>query len=63
MIAVGKIVHRLQSLIDDPNTCFMGTDCDFLDIFGREPMQPKFRIDLLRSFNRGLRMKLRCSKL
>ena len=62
MIAVGKVVHRLQSLVDNANTCFMSTDRDFLNILHRQPMQLKFGVDLLRSFNSGLRMKFRCSK-
>lgn len=61
MIAVGKVVHWFELLVDDTNTSLMGTDNDFFDISCCLPTRLQLRVNVFCRLDGSLRVEFRCS--
>lgn len=60
VIPISKVVHRLELLIDNPNTGFVCANGDVLDVFCRLALLLQLGVDMLGGFDGGLRMELGC---
>ncbi len=58
VIAISKVVHRLELLIDNTDTSLMGTALDMLDILSRLPHINELLADSGRGLNGGLGVEL-----
>ena len=51
VVAIGKVVHRLELLVNNPHARVMGTVGDLLDVSNVLSNLPELLIDNLSSFN------------
>lgn len=58
VVAVSKVVHGFELLVDDADTGFMCADCDVFNILGRFSLFFQLSVNTFRSLDGGLRVKL-----
>jgi len=58
VVTVGKVVHRLELLVNDADASLVGSASDGLDVSGRLALRLEEVVDLLRSLDSGLRVEL-----
>lgn len=58
MVAVSKVVHGLELLVNNPDASFVGPVRHILDIFSGLTHLPQLDIDALSSLNGSLGMEL-----
>ena len=58
VVAVGKVVHRLELLVDDADAGLVGADGHLLDVGGGLAHGLELGVDLLRGLDGGLRVEL-----
>ena len=54
MISIGKVVHRLELLVDDTHTGFVCSDGDVFDVFCGLALLFQLGVDVLSGFDGGL---------
>ncbi len=57
VISIGEVVHGLELLVDDADTGFMCSDSDIFDVFCGFALLFQLRMNVLGSFDGGLRME------
>jgi hypothetical protein len=58
VVTVGKVVHRLELLVNDADASLVGSASDGLDVSGRLALRLEEVVDLLRGLDSGLRVEL-----
>ena len=54
VITIGKVVHRLELLVNDTDACLVGAVSDLLDVGGGLSKSLELHVDDLSGLNRGL---------
>lgn len=58
VITIGKVVHRLELLVNDTDACLVGAVSDLLDVGGGLSKSLELHVDDLSGLNRGLGVEL-----
>jgi hypothetical protein len=63
VVTVGKVVHRLELLVDNPNASLVGPVNNAFNVFGGLAKGLQLNVKLLGGLNGSLRVELGCSRL
>lgn len=63
MVTVGKILHRLELLVDDANAGLVSSVNDALDVLGGLAHGLQLLVEALGSLDSGLRVEFSCQEL